>query len=56
MSTDTLKKPSKEKMMGMISGSHGGECEDESLLAYNAMYSHCSRPTFQKCVLPPLSG
>jgi hypothetical protein len=26
--------------MSVISGSHGGEYEDDSLLGYNALYSH----------------
>jgi hypothetical protein len=39
-----------------ISGSHSGECEDDSLLGYSAMWSHRSRSMFQRCILPPSSG
>jgi hypothetical protein len=35
-----------------ISGSNGGEYEEESVLGYNAVQSR-SRPTFQRCLLPP---
>jgi hypothetical protein len=39
-----------------ISGSHGGEYEDSSVLAYCFVLSPCTRLTFQKRVLPPSSG
>jgi hypothetical protein len=38
-----------------ISGSHGGEY-DFSFLRYSIGKSSWSRPTFQRCVLPPSSG
>jgi hypothetical protein len=39
-----------------ISGSYGVEYEDESLLGYSAVWSRWSRPTFQRCELPPSLG
>jgi hypothetical protein len=44
------------KLIGENSGSHGDEYEDDCLLEYCAM--HCVRysPTFQRCLLSPLSG
>jgi hypothetical protein len=39
-----------------ISGSHGGEYEVQSLLGCTAVQSNRCLPTFQTCVLPPLSG
>jgi hypothetical protein len=33
-----------------ISGSHGGECDNYSLLGYNTVQSHRNRPKFQKGV------
>jgi hypothetical protein len=38
-----------------ISCVHSGECEDDSLLGYSAVWSR-SRLTFLRCVLPPSSG
>jgi hypothetical protein len=35
-----------------ISGSHGGEYENDSFLGYSTVYSRGSRLTFQRCVLP----
>jgi hypothetical protein len=37
-------------------GSCCDENEDDSLLAYSFLQSRWSRPTFQRCVLPPSSG
>jgi hypothetical protein len=39
-----------------ITGFHGGEYEDDSLLGYCAVQSIRSWPTFQRCILPPSSG
>jgi hypothetical protein len=39
-----------------ISGSHGGEYEDQNLVGYNTTQSRWSRPTFQRCILPSSSG
>jgi hypothetical protein len=41
-----------------ISASHFAEYEDDSLLVgiYRAVYCRWSKPTFQRCVLPPSSG
>jgi hypothetical protein len=36
-----------------ISGSHGGQCQYDSLVGYCAVYFHISLPTFQRCLLPP---
>jgi hypothetical protein len=37
-----------------ISGSHGGEYENDSFLGYGAVFSRGSRPTVQRCVLPTI--
>jgi hypothetical protein len=39
--------------LGKTSGSHDCEYVADSLMAYNAVHSRRSRPTFQKCVLTP---
>jgi hypothetical protein len=39
------------KILIKVSGSHDGECEDDSLLEYDAVYCRRSRLTFQRCVL-----
>jgi hypothetical protein len=50
--TDTLIQYS----TGEISGSHGGEYEDDCLLGCCAVLSGRSLPTFQRCLLPSSSG
>jgi hypothetical protein len=37
-----------------MSGSYGGEYEDDCLLRYFAVQSGRSLPTFQRCLPPPL--
>jgi hypothetical protein len=39
-----------------ISNSHGGEYEAQNLLGCTAVFLIDCRPTFQRCVLLPLSG
>jgi hypothetical protein len=41
---------------GEISGSHGGECEDNCLLRCCFVLSGRRLPMFQRCFLPPSSG
>jgi hypothetical protein len=43
-------------ILGEISGSHGGRCEDGCLLGCCAPYSGRCLPTFQRCLLPLSSG
>jgi hypothetical protein len=38
-----------------ILGSHSGKYEDDSILGYSAVWCQ-SRPSSQRCVLPPSSG
>jgi hypothetical protein len=45
-----------DSKLNEISGSHGGEYEVDSLLEYSAVLSRWSRPTFQRFVLPRISG
>jgi hypothetical protein len=45
------------KLMGCMRISKGKvRGEDDSLLGYSDVQSRTSRPSFQKCVLPPSSG
>jgi hypothetical protein len=53
-SNQTNRQTSKKRFLCCeISGSHGGECEDYSLPGCSAVRSR-SRPTFQRCILPPI--
>jgi hypothetical protein len=49
-------KGSGREILCEISGSHGGEYEDQGLLGCTVVFSNRCRPTFQRCVLPPSSG
>jgi hypothetical protein len=48
--------PPNSALLCEISGSRGSKYEDDNFLGYSAMQSHWSRLTFQRHVLPPLSG